>query len=615
MTAVFWGCLALLLAGSLAGLLRPFLRRSVALQGPSPDLAVYRRQQAEIDADLAAGVLDSAAADEARAEIARRVLRFEAQAAASEPKPAGKRARRIAIGAVAVVVPVASISLYLALGQPAAVNGQAAAMAASGNSDPTSPHTSAELAVSAKQLADRLAADPKDANGWVLLGRTYAALEKYGDAADAFAKAIALVPGEPSLHAQRGEVLALAAEGTVTDAAVEEFKQADDDPRARFYLAARAAQNGEADDAIKQLKSLLADAPPDASWRSMVVDALDELGVKDAGSTTPAAAPAPAAPSTAPRGPTQDQVAAAQQMSSEDRQTMIRGMVDGLAARLEADPSDKAGWARLATAYDVLGEKDKAAAARAHAADTTPAAAPATGPAASAPRGPTQDQVAAAQQMAPADRQAMIRSMVDGLAARLEADPSDKAGWARLATAYDVLGEKDKAAVARARATGAPVPTPTAAVAPAPAAAPAAGNPLEQKAKALSASLETHPDDTQSWLDLARTYRGLGREADAMATLKQANQKLPGTLDLLEAYADGLSKSIDGEKLPPEFVEVMTQINAIDADQPDALWYLGLAAERRGDSHRARTYWTRLANHLPDGDEKQSVRRRLAALK
>jgi len=218
--------------------------------------------------------------------------------------------------------------------------------------------------------------------------------------------------------------------------------------------------------------------------------------------------------------------------------------------------------------------------------------------------------------MAPEDRQQMIRGMVDGLAARLEADPSDKAGWARLATAYDVLGEKDKAAAARARASGASAPAATPAVATAPAAIPApAGNPLEQKAKALQAGLEAHPDDAQSWLDLARTYRGLGREADAMATLKQANQKMPGTIDLLEAYADGLSKSIDGEKLPPDFVEVMTQINAIDANQPDALWYLGLAAEKRGDSHRARTYWTQLVSHLPDGDEKQSVRKRLAALK
>lgn len=531
MTAVFWCLLAALLIGSLAGLMRPFLRRPVALQGPSPDLAAYQRQQSEIAADLAAGLLDEAAAEDARAEIARRALRFEAQAAATTPVETTRRGRRTAIAGLALVVPVATLSLYLTLGQPAALAPQPA-MAAGG--EPASPHTSAQLAVSATQLAERLARDPQDANGWVLLGRTYAALDRYGDAADAFAKAIALVPNEPSLHAQRGETLALGAEGMVTEAAAAEFKQAGDDPRARFYLAAQAAQAGRNDEAIDRLKKLLADAPADANWRSMVVDALDELGVRDAG-----AAPAQTASATVP-------------------------------------------------------------------------ALPVPPPTAAAPRGPTADQMAAAAQMAPGDRETMIRGMVAGLAARLEADPSDKAGWARLATAYDVLGEKDKAADARAHAAGSG-PVAAAPVAAAPAAP--AGNPLEAEARTLAARLETQPGDVQGWLDLARTYRGLGREPDAMATLKLANRKLPGTEALLVAYSDGLSKAIQNEKLPPEFVEIMTQINAIDADQPDALWYLGLAAEQRGDAHRARTYWTRLADHLPDGDERKSIRQRLAKLR
>ena len=59
-------------------------------------------------------------------------------------------------------------------------------------------------------------------------------------------------------------------------------------------------------------------------------------------------------------------------MSPEERQAMIRGMVDRLAARLEQNPNDKDGWARLAHAYEVLGETDKAQAARARAAAASP---------------------------------------------------------------------------------------------------------------------------------------------------------------------------------------------------------------------------------------------------
>ena len=60
--------------------------------------------------------------------------------------------------------------------------------------------------------------------------------------------------------------------------------------------------------------------------------------------------------------------------------------------------------------------------------------------------------------MSPDERQAMIRGMVERLAARLDQNPNDKEGWTRLAHAYDVLGEPDKAAAARARAGTAPPP-------------------------------------------------------------------------------------------------------------------------------------------------------------
>jgi cytochrome c-type biogenesis protein CcmH len=62
----------------------------------------------------------------------------------------------------------------------------------------------------------------------------------------------------------------------------------------------------------------------------------------------------------------------------------------------------------------------------------------------SQPRGPTQEDMKAASEMKPEDRAAFIRSMVDGLAARLKEKPDDPDGWIRLARAYGVLGEKQK---------------------------------------------------------------------------------------------------------------------------------------------------------------------------
>jgi cytochrome c-type biogenesis protein CcmH len=76
-----------------------------------------------------------------------------------------------------------------------------------------------------------------------------------------------------------------------------------------------------------------------------------------------AAAPAAGAPPLGARGPTQEQMAAAQTMSEGDRAQMIQGMVNGLSARLKQNPRDMAGWQQLIRARMVLGQADQAAAA------------------------------------------------------------------------------------------------------------------------------------------------------------------------------------------------------------------------------------------------------------
>ena len=65
---------------------------------------------------------------------------------------------------------------------------------------------------------------------------------------------------------------------------------------------------------------------------------------------------------------------------------------------------------------------------------------------------------------------------------------------------------------------------------------------------------------------------------------------------------NALAGNLKDDKPSPEFVAVATQINALDAKQPDALWYLGLAAAQNGDRYRAASYWTKLLAGLPAGD-------------
>ena len=350
----FWMIAGLLVLVALAALLRPLIWRTGrgADEGAAA-VAMFRRQLADIDTELAQGRLVSDEAAATRTEITRRMLasadRERGEAAAANPAEISWRIAA-AVG-VAGILPAAAIAVYFAVGAPAAINLPTAASTAA------RPHDATELAAAADQLKARLEREPDHPEGWVLLGRTLATLQRFDEADDAYRRAISLKPDQPQLHAELGEVLVLEAGGTVTPAAEAEFGKSGNDPRARFYGAEADLQRGDNGAAKTALQALLADAPVDAPWRKIVAARLAEIapGEPQAGAKTPA-------------GPTAKDIAAAQSMSPEERQAMIRGMVERLAARLDQNPEDKEGWARLAHAYDVLGETEKAQAARARAA-------------------------------------------------------------------------------------------------------------------------------------------------------------------------------------------------------------------------------------------------------
>jgi cytochrome c-type biogenesis protein CcmH len=314
---------------------------------------VFRRQLTNIVSEIGQGRLAPDEAVAVRAEITRRMISAADQEAQnSRPAVLGSAATSWRIGVavgIAALLPAAALAVYSAVGAPAAIERSAAAAPAGDDR--------AKLAAAAEQLKARLQQEPGHVEGWVLLARTFASLQRYPEARTAYSQAIALAPKEPRLHAELGELLVLAAGGDVTAEAEAEFAKAGDDPRARFYGAEAALQRGDREAAKATLRALLATAPAEAPWRKLVQERLAEIA--------PGEQPPPAVEGA---GPTAKDVAAAQSMSPQERQAMIRSMVDRLAARLEQNPNDKDGWTRLAHAYDVLGESEKAEAARTRAA-------------------------------------------------------------------------------------------------------------------------------------------------------------------------------------------------------------------------------------------------------
>jgi cytochrome c-type biogenesis protein CcmH len=338
------------------------------------DLRVYRAQLAEVDRDVERGVLAPGEAEAARTEVKRRMLAAagesgEVTAAESAPAP-----WRVAAALLGVAAPVAALGLYLAVGAPGETDRPLAERSGGGAETPAED-MSAEDAVAA--LARALASRPDDVEGWALLGRSYLGMGRYAEAAEALGRAHRLAPDRVEVAAAYGEAQVAAAEGQVSDEARAVFEGVlaanPREPRARFYLGLAKAQAGDVRAALQDWVDLVALSPAEAPWlaavREQIARAAGQLGVEIASLEPSAEARAlgavPVAPVAPQRAPGEAETI--EQMSDEERERMIRGMVERLASRLETSPDDRDGWLRLARAYEVLGEAEKAREARARA--------------------------------------------------------------------------------------------------------------------------------------------------------------------------------------------------------------------------------------------------------
>jgi len=198
MTA-FWLIGALLAAGVLAWVLWPLLSRKGggAVSRQAVNVSIYRDQLRELESDLAAGTLAQADYERARAELEARLIEDvrEPDAAAARPRPAG-RGMTLALGAA---IPVLALAVYFAVGDPATLSRQAEHGA-----------TVEQIETMVARLAARMRENPDDAEGWKLLGRSYAALGRFAEAADAYAKAAVRTPRDAQLLVDFADVLAMA---------------------------------------------------------------------------------------------------------------------------------------------------------------------------------------------------------------------------------------------------------------------------------------------------------------------------------------------------------------------------------------------------------------------
>jgi cytochrome c-type biogenesis protein CcmH len=331
--------MALMTAAAIFAVLWPLSRRKPLASGS--DVEVYRDQLDEIERDRVAGLIGEREAEAARVEVSRRLLAAADGSPAAPVAVVAWRRRAVALAAL-VLLPLGAASLYVALGSP----GQTGQPQSARRDIPPDQRSVPELV---GRIEAHLEQNPEDGRGWEVVGPVYMRLGRYDDAVKARRNSLRLLGATAQREADLGEALTGAANGIVTAEARAAFDRAlgldADDFRARYFAGLAAEQDGRPKDAADMWRKLLAGAPADAAWVGFVRDSL--LRVDPNASVTPS-------------GPSAADVAAANEMSPEQRETMIRGMVLRLAERLKQDGSDVDGWLRLLRAYMVLGDKEQA---------------------------------------------------------------------------------------------------------------------------------------------------------------------------------------------------------------------------------------------------------------
>ena len=370
---MFWVLACLIIAGVAAVMVRASMGTHLnKTDGAASDVQVYRDQLNEVARDAARGVLAEAEAEAVRLEVSRRLLDADQRAQVRDEHAPGNR--RLAAGIIIATLFAGGVGIYLTQGAPGKpglpMNSRLAALEAVAQNRPdqieaetiAAPNLPSPEAVAEgfPELMDRLRAAvkerPADIQGLTLLVRNEARLGNFAAARRAQEQLLAAKGAEVTASdlAAMIEIMVFSAGGYVSPEAEEHvLRLLARDPgnrTGRYFLGLLNVQIGRPDLAFPIWRDLLETSKENEPWvpvlRAGIVDVAARAGV----TYEPPAI----------RGPTAAEIEAAEDMEAEDRDAMIRGMVEGLAARLAQEGGGPEEWAQLVRSLVVLGEEQRA---------------------------------------------------------------------------------------------------------------------------------------------------------------------------------------------------------------------------------------------------------------
>lgn len=298
---VFLIAATLMLATALVFILPTLLRKqsanTVHVQRDALNLEVLRDQLRELEADREAGAIDEAGYQTSRRELERRVAEDVRPGAQAIVSRGGKPWTAIAL---AVSVPLLAGALYWSLGNRAGLDPSQVATIS-----PQERITPQQINAMVEKLANRLKDTPDDAQGWSMLARSYTALGRFGEAADAYAHLAKLVPSNSEVLADYADALAVSHNKSLQGEPEKLINRALElDPKNVKALALAGGALFERRDyagAVKQWRKIMVLIPPDSDFARSVASSITEATELQGAPSAPltGAANANEAPSTA----------------------------------------------------------------------------------------------------------------------------------------------------------------------------------------------------------------------------------------------------------------------------------------------------------------------------
>ncbi len=374
----------------IAGLLTLMIGASVAVvflrpDRPAPaatdqDLQIYRDQLKEVERDLARGTLSEDEAERTRTEVARRLLEADKAMHAAQSAPVGQSRPAPALVILALLL-AGSGALYWVLGAPgypdlpietriSLVEENRAGRPSQADAEAVVPQEirvdpderRAELLA---QLRTEMERRPDEVEGLRLLAFEESRIGNFRAARLAQERLIEALgdDAEPDDLLNLAEMMFMAAGGYIspeTEALLQDvLVQQPTNGGARYYVGLMFARQGRPDLGYSIWRNLLADSQPGDPWLPPIRGQIEAVAAMAGDPVSLEELPQPPErPELA--GPSDEDLAAAQELSEEDRRAMIDGMVANLAERLAVEGGPPEDWARLISSYLVLGQERQA---------------------------------------------------------------------------------------------------------------------------------------------------------------------------------------------------------------------------------------------------------------